>query len=76
MQQFMSPQPTNYHINDSGIGMNGSSQESRHSPVNQLAKWFGADVLKQPMSQMTPVLPQGQKVMSVEELERQQQVVG
>ncbi|XP_022097990.1 trithorax group protein osa-like isoform X2 [Acanthaster planci] len=79
--QFVSPPQSHNHIDDSGIGMNGGGGgggigDARHSPVNQLAKWFGADVLSKPLPQMGPVLPQGQKVMSVEELERQQQVVG
>ena len=57
------------------MGAFADSEARRHSPVNQLAKWFGADVLKQPLHQMPPMIPQGQRVMSVEELERQQQVV-
>ncbi|XP_033101004.1 eukaryotic translation initiation factor 4E transporter-like isoform X2 [Anneissia japonica] len=52
-----------------------SETPTRASPVN-LAKWFGNDLLQHPMPQMPQHNVLGQRVISVEELERQQQAVG
>ncbi|XP_078679848.1 eukaryotic translation initiation factor 4E transporter-like isoform X2 [Branchiostoma floridae x Branchiostoma belcheri] len=41
------------------------------TPADNLAKWFGQDVLRQPMP--APSLPSGQKVLSLDDLERPQQ---
>ncbi|XP_071946538.1 uncharacterized protein [Antedon mediterranea] len=53
----------------------GKETPTRASPVN-LAKWFGNDLLQHPMPQMPQHSALGQRVISVEELERQQQAVG
>ncbi|XP_077869653.1 eukaryotic translation initiation factor 4E transporter-like [Saccoglossus kowalevskii] len=43
------------------------SQRSQ-SPVN-LTKWFGTDVLRQPLPQMPPMIHHGKNVLSVEDIE-------
>ena len=62
-----------HHHNHPSLPQMGGGMEHRRSPVNHLAKWFGPDLLKQPMGQIPPTIPSGQKILSVEELERQQQ---
>ncbi len=42
---------------------------------NNLAKWFGTDILKQQLPNMPPLPIQGQRVMTVDEIERRQQTV-
>jgi len=48
---------------------------ARGATGNNLAKWFGNDVLRQQMPNMPPLPTQGQKVMTVDEIERRQQTV-
>ena len=45
------------------------------SDNSQLAKFFGNDVLRQQMPSMPPLHAQGQKVLTVDEIERRQQTV-
>ena len=42
---------------------------------NNLAKFFGADIFKQQMPNMPPLPAQGQRVLTVDEIERRQQMV-
>ena len=42
---------------------------------NNLAKWFNSDLLKQQGPVMPPLPSQGQRVMTVDEIERRQQMV-
>lgn len=49
-------------------GMNGNFQAN-----SNLMKWFGGDMLKTPLPSMPPVASPGQKVMTVDEIERCQQ---
>lgn len=48
--------------------MNGNFQGN-----SNLMKWFGGDMLKTPLPSMPPVASPGQKVMTVDEIERCQQ---
>jgi hypothetical protein len=48
---------------------------SRQGMDTNLAKWFSNDVFKQQMPVMPPLPAQGQKVLTVDEIERRQQTV-
>eukprot|EP00058_Branchiostoma_floridae_P020346 XP_002605836.1 hypothetical protein BRAFLDRAFT_123801 [Branchiostoma floridae] len=84
MQRTMSPQPNRTvspqaHLHQrpdiitSHTTQNGPGGPLAKSPTpaDNLAKWFGQDVLRQPMP--APSLPSGQKVLSLDDLERPQQ---
>ncbi len=42
---------------------------------NNLSKWFGNDLFKQQLPTMPPLPTQGQKVLTVDEIERRSQTV-
>ncbi|XP_077995170.1 uncharacterized protein LOC144448766 isoform X3 [Glandiceps talaboti] len=52
----------------SSTGNFSSLAQRSQSPVN-LTKWFGNDMLQQPLPQMPPMLHHGQNVFSVEDIE-------
>lgn len=64
-----------YSLPTPSTSTNTPSATSPDSGSNPLAKWFGNDILKQSLNSSRPAVPEGLKVLSVEELERQQQVV-
>jgi hypothetical protein len=45
------------------------------NPGADLSKWFQMDMLKQHLPAMPPIPGQGQNVLTVDELERRQQVL-
>ncbi len=45
------------------------------SDGNNLSKWFGNELFKQQLPNMPPLPAQGQKVMTVDEIERRSQTV-
>ena len=48
-----------------------SRQQSGGGPADtNLTKWFGSDVLKQQLPNMPPLPSQGQRVLTVDEIER------
>ncbi|XP_048729032.2 eukaryotic translation initiation factor 4E transporter-like isoform X3 [Ostrea edulis] len=51
------------------------SPNSNKSNDPNLLKWFGTDVLKTPLPHMPPLPTQGQRVMTVDEIERHTQAV-
>lgn len=55
------------------VVLNGpiSPNNSKANEPN-LLKWFGTDVLKTPLPHMPPIPTQGQRVMTVDEIERHQ----
>ena len=48
---------------------------SRPGGDANLTKWFGSDVFKQQLPNMPPLPTQGQRVLTVDEIERRQQTV-
>ncbi|XP_060067294.1 eukaryotic translation initiation factor 4E transporter-like isoform X2 [Ylistrum balloti] len=51
--------------------LNGNNNITKQDP--NLAKWFGTDVLKQQMTSLPPLPGSGQRMMTLEEIERCQQ---
>lgn len=63
-------------VQHSGLSANLNALLGAQGTIdNNLAKWFSSDVLKQQNSPMPPLPGQGQKVMTVDEIERRQQMV-
>ena len=57
----------------SGGQMFGGARAGMMDPNLGLAKWFSPELLKQQVANMPPLPMQGQKVLTVDEIERLQQ---
>lgn len=68
-QPAMTAPPTIGAMGNSSVGAPGVQ------PRDNLSKWFGNDMMKQSLGNMPSLPPHGQKVITLEELERRQQTV-